>query len=71
MKRPLLTRYDEIFVVIVAAGIATPLLALSRKPSGCTLVLDAILSALLGLLIAAVVAYVIRLFYWVFGWPWR
>jgi hypothetical protein len=70
-KRTLLTRCVVIFVVIVAAGIATPLLALTQKPSGWTLVLDAILSALLGLLIAAVFASIIRLFYWIVGWPWR
>ena len=61
-KRSLLTRWDVIFVAIVAAGVATPLLALTRKPSGWILVIDAVLSALLGLLIAAVVASVVRLF---------
>ena len=68
-KRPLLTRSDVIFVMIIAAGVATPLVAFNRNPSGWMLVVDAILSALLGLLIAAVVAGVIRLFYWLVGWP--
>lgn len=62
MKRPLLTRWDVIFVVIATAGIATPLLALTQKPSGWVLLLDAILSAGLGLLSAAVVAFAIRFF---------
>jgi hypothetical protein len=61
-KRPLLTRWDVIIVTISAAGVATPLLALTRNPSGWMLVVDAILSALLGLLIAGVVASVVRLF---------
>jgi hypothetical protein len=42
--------------------LATPLLELTRKPSGWMLVVDAVVSALLGLLIAAVVASVVRLF---------
>ena len=68
-KRPLLTRSDVIFVMIIAAGVATPLVAFNPKPSGWMLVVDTILSALLGLLIAVVVAGVIRLFYWLVGWP--
>jgi hypothetical protein len=61
-KRPLLTRWDVILVTIVAAGITTPLLALTRKPSGWMLVVDLAVSALLGLLIAVVVASVVRFF---------
>jgi O-antigen/teichoic acid export membrane protein len=61
-KRPLLTRWDVILVTIVAAGVATPLLALTRKPSGWMLLVDPVVSALLGLLIAAVVAAMVRFF---------
>jgi hypothetical protein len=61
-RKPLLTRGDVIFVTIVTAGVATPLLALTQKPSGWMLAVDAILSALLGLLVAAVVASVVRFF---------
>jgi hypothetical protein len=61
-KRPLLSRSDVIFVMILAAGVATPLLAFTRNPSGWVLVVDAILSALLGLLIAVVAASVVRFF---------
>jgi hypothetical protein len=61
-KRPLLTRGEVIFVIVFAAATATPLLALTQKPSGWILVLDVVVSALLGLLIAVVLASVVRFF---------
>ena len=45
---------------VATSGVATPLMALSGRPSGWLLVLDGILSGLLGLLIAVVVASVLR-----------
>ena len=59
-KRPLLTRSEMVCVFVATSGVATPLMALSGRPSGWLLVLDGILSGLLGLLIAAVVASVLR-----------
>ena len=57
--RPL-TRWDVIFVVIVAAGAGTRFLTLAPKPSGWLLVLDVIVSASLGLLVAVVIASLVR-----------
>jgi hypothetical protein len=62
MKRPLLSRRDVIFVIIVAAGISTLLSVLTEKPSGRMLAFDAVLIAMEGLMIAAVVAAVCRFF---------
>jgi hypothetical protein len=62
MKRPLLNRRDVIFVIIVAAGISTPLSVLTEKPSGRMLAFDAVLIAMEGLMITAVVAAVFRFF---------
>jgi hypothetical protein len=61
-KRSLLTRGEVIFVIVFAAGTATPLLALTQKLSGWLLVLDLVVSAALGLLIAVVLASVVRFF---------
>ena len=52
MKRPLLSRRDVIFVIIVAAGISTLLSVLTEKPSGRMLAFDAVLNAMEGLMIA-------------------
>ena len=62
MKRPLLNRRDVIFVIILAAGIGTALMALTEKPSGRMLAVEAVLSAMEGLMIAAVIAAVFRFF---------
>ena len=62
MKRTLLSRWDAIFVAMVASGIGTPLLAVTHRPSVWVLVLEAVLSASLGLMIAAAVAAVVRHF---------
>jgi hypothetical protein len=62
MKRSLLSRRDAILVAVIASGIATPLLAVTRSPSVWFLVLDAFLSASLRLMIAMAVAAVRRHF---------
>jgi hypothetical protein len=62
MKRPLLNRRGVIVVIIIAGGIGTALTALTQKPSGRGLAVEAVLSVMEGLMIAAVVAAVFRFF---------
>jgi hypothetical protein len=61
-RRPLLSRTDVVVVLAVTAGLVTPLTALSSRPAGWMLIIDAILSALLGLVVALLVASGVRLF---------
>ena len=59
-ERPLLSRTDVVIVLVVTAGLVTPLTALSSRPAGWTLIIDAILSAVLGLVVALIVVSGVR-----------